>query len=340
MDTNDTQTTITFSQNNPEHMAQLKAALYAEGVLPSDVPLATEIKLSLEGVRWTEQHTDLRSAVKFLLGKRGWVPPVPSQDGDRQAPAPTPEKEIGLATEEPRLGRLGSRRGKRPRGWVVTVYGKAKTGKSTWAALAPRALIGDVENGIDNIDCASDPVPTWAAAQSLVEAFAHDPEFDTLVIDTADVLEKKLWEHLCRANKWRSIESPDYGKGYIQATEEWIKLINRMKEIALHKGKNFLFVAHSTVKQVLSPESDTYEQHEVNLNKKVQEHFFGQMDGLFFAHIDTSVRKNAGGDLVGTTSGQRLLTVGGSVSALCGNRFGLTGTYPLDAEIFKLMRIG
>jgi hypothetical protein len=161
-----------------------------------------------------------------------------------------------------------------------------------------------------------------------------------MVTDSVDILEKRLWLHLCQQNKWRTIESPGFQRGYNDAAETFYKVITRMKEIAESQGKNFLFIAHSAVKSVLSPESETYDRHGISLHKVLHETFFGQMDALFFAHFDTAVRKNAGGDIVAGTGGQRLLTVGESLSAVCGNRFGLSGTYPLDASIFQLMRFG
>ncbi len=325
-----------FQSGKPEHMQMLKEYLFERGVLPSNVALATETKLWLEG----QTFTDLRSVVNTHLINRGWAGPATAgaqRPEEQEAQALEPIAPSGPAT---RPGSLAVRRGKKKRGWVATIYGQPKVGKSSLAAHAPGALFADVEGGIDNLDCASVAVPTWDRMISLVHDFGRDAEFQTLVIDTADVLEKKLWEHLCKANKYKSIGAPAYGKGYDEALHEWTRFISLVKGITDTSGKNVLFLAHSNVKPVLSPDSETYDRHGINLHKNIQEHFFGQMDANFFMHFDLGVRKNAQGDFVASSSGQRMLTVGESATCLCGNRFGLSGTIPVDPQIFAAMRFG
>jgi hypothetical protein len=223
------------------------------------------------------------------------------------------------------------------RGWVGCIYGPPKTGKSTLSMLAPMPVACDIEDGLGWIDGNKWDCPSWPAFLDCVKRFAAG-EYRTLVVDTADVLEKKLWEYLCAKNKWAGIEGPGYGKGYAEALENWVSVLTLIRKIAKDSHKNFLFTAHSQVKTILNPEGESYDRNNIALHSKVSDYFFAQMDFVSFAHFDSKIRKNTGGDFVASTSGERLLSMGGdTLTAQVGNRFGITGKVPMNVEFFKLL---
>lgn len=76
---------------------------------------------------------------------------------------------------------------KLPKGKLFIFFGKPKTGKSTFAATWGKSLMIDLENGTTEIECAV------VKPRDFVELrkFLKDPqikEFDTIVIDTLDVV--------------------------------------------------------------------------------------------------------------------------------------------------------
>jgi hypothetical protein len=227
-------------------------------------------------------------------------------------------------------------KGKKKRGYMITVYGQPKVGKSTFCSYAKKPLFGDVEQGISHIDCQSVQIQTWEQFRKILGWFKEQNKVDTLIIDTADVLEKKLWNSLIKKNNWKSIESPGFGRGYKEALEEWVRSIDEMKEMLL-KNKNFIFTAHSQIKTIMSTEGENYDRHNINLHNTVAEYFFGQMDGVFFAYMDNFIMKNSSGDNISKTSGRRFLAVSDFAMAQVGNRFGLTGKLEMNSKVFDLI---
>lgn len=301
--------TVNFDPENAEHKAKLGAFLREKGVLPNNVPLATEVKNALIGSNFDKME-EVASA--FLSMKM--APKV-----------------------EQKKGGIQIRTGKAPTsGYLICLYGQPGVGKSTLASYAEKPLFADVEGGIDRIDCASTPSKTWSDFENVLSYFSGQNEYKTLVIDTVDVLEKRLWAHICRTRKWASIESPGYGRGYAEALESWVTLLDKCREIA-KTGKNFVFTAHSDVKTVLNPEGESYDRHNIKLHKFSSEHFFGQMDGIFFCYFDSHVRKNAGGDHIAVSSGERLIYCSDTLTAQVKNRFGLVGKITMNSDLFKLI---
>jgi hypothetical protein len=229
------------------------------------------------------------------------------------------------------------RRGIQPSGWMICMYGQPGVGKSTLCTHAPSPIFCDVEAGINRIECASVATPSWQEVKRTREWFGAQSEFQTLVIDTADVLEKKMWQYLCATRKWKSIATPGYGQGYSDALEEWVLFLEACKDL-VQRGKNIIFTAHSEVKTFLNPEGESYDRHNMKLHAKVSEHFFGQMDGVFFCHFDATMKKNSGGDMIALATGERLISCSDTLTAQVKNRFGIVGKVPLDADFFGLLR--
>lgn len=222
------------------------------------------------------------------------------------------------------------------RGWVGCIYGKAKVGKSTLAMQAPGAVCCDVEDGLGWIDGEKWPCTDWKNFRGICDKFVES-KYQTLVIDTADMLEKHLWEWVMVEHKLKSMVA-DWQLGYTLAAQEWVRELKIIRHYAATSKKNFLFTAHQNVIDITNTEGEAYEQATINLHKKSVEHFFAQMDFCAQAHFELVTRKNEAKDILGITSGNRLLNVGcETLSAMVGNRFGIMGKVPMDASFYKLL---
>jgi hypothetical protein len=298
-----------FDTQNQEHKAQLAAILRARGVLPQNPALATQVKEALSGTALADMEAEVAKLVPTA--------PVAS-------------------TPKPFGGGLVVRSGLQRSGWMICLYGMPGVGKSTLASLAPRPIFADVEAGVARIQCESIACENWLTLEKILGGFASS-DYQTLVLDTADVAEKKGWQHLCAVNKWRSIESPGFGRGYNESLELWTAFLEKCRALTL-KGKNIIFTAHSEVRTYLNPEGESYDRHNMKLHNKISEHFFGQMDGVFFCHFDSTVKKNSGGDMIALATGERLISCSSTLIAQVKNRFGIEGKVALDADFFGLLR--
>ena len=113
-------------------------------------------------------------------------------------------------------------RGPLVRAQKTVIYGPEGIGKTTLAAQFPSPVFLDTEGGTHHLDVARFPAPkTWEDVTKTIAALASEPhEFKTLVVDTADWLEKLLIEEVCRRANKTSIEEFGYGKGYVILAEE------------------------------------------------------------------------------------------------------------------------
>ena len=93
----------------------------------------------------------------------------------------------------------------------LLVYGVEGIGKSTFGASAPNPIFIQTEDGLSEIDCAKFPL-----ANSLNEVISYltalrdeQHEFQTAVLDSADWLERLIWDQVCNDFGVRSIEKAD-----------------------------------------------------------------------------------------------------------------------------------
>lgn len=292
-----------FDHTDKQHSAELRAALERAGIHPEN------------GGPELEQAKAIRT---LLIG----------------SPMPETEKEWDQRISGA-IAHLAEQ-AKTRRGWVGCIYGKAKVGKSTLAMQAPNPVCCDVEDGLGWIDGEKWPCSDWKSFKGVCDRFVES-QYQTLVIDTADMLEKHLWEWIMHEHKLRSMAA-DWQAGYALAAQEWVRELKILRHYAATSKKNFLFTAHQNVIDITNTEGEAYEQATINLHKKSVEHFFAQMDFCAHAHFELVTRKNEAKDILGITSGKRLLNVGcETLSAMVGNRFGITGKVPMDASFFKLL---
>ncbi|MCX7701182.1 MAG: ATP-binding protein [Gemmataceae bacterium] len=104
-------------------------------------------------------------------------------------------------------------RGRTPKPPRILLYGPEGIGKTTFGSQAPKPIFVPTEDGQDEIDCAK-----FLLAATLDEVLAaitdlrsqpHD--YETVVIDSLDWLERLIWDKLCGQYGVSSIEKVDGG---------------------------------------------------------------------------------------------------------------------------------
>ena len=81
----------------------------------------------------------------------------------------------------------------------ILIYGTEGVGKSTFASAAPRPIFVQTEDGLAQIDC--DKFPLAASFEdvrlALCELRTQQHDYETVVVDSADWLERMIWDKLC-----------------------------------------------------------------------------------------------------------------------------------------------
>jgi len=228
---------------------------------------------------------------------------------------------------------------RRVRAPKVVVCGTNKIGKTTFAAMAPNAIGILTEDGADAVDAQAFPL-----AKSLTDVYESigvllndKHNFQTVFIDSLDWLEPLIQQHVCAANNWKSIEAPGFGKGYIEAANEWRNLLNGLEALRAERGMGVILIAHDKIKRIEDPLTEGYDSHVLKLHDRAAALVQEWADVIGFAGYRIFTNKTDAGfgnkEVKATTTGERILHVEPHPAHCGGNRFGLTNM-PLDWNQF------
>lgn len=180
-------------------------------------------------------------------------------------------------------------KGKQKKASKVVIYGAEGVGKSTLSSKCPDPLFIDVEGSTKDLDVARTEQPTTATIlkEQINYVIEHPTICKTLVIDTADWMEKLVTEDLLTRNKWKGIEDLGYGKGYVYLAEEFAKVLKLLDKV-IDKNIHVVLTAHAMMrKQELPNEQGAFDRWELKLSKKCAPLLKEWADELFFCNYDT-----------------------------------------------------
>jgi len=109
------------------------------------------------------------------------------------------------------------------------------------------------EDGLDELDV--DKFPLAAKYDDVLSALAElrqeSHEYETVVIDSLDWLERLVFDRLCSEHNTTSIEqvAGGYSKGYTLALSLWREIIEHLNALRNERGMVVLLIAHSKVER-------------------------------------------------------------------------------------------
>ncbi|GIW85378.1 MAG TPA: ATP-binding protein [Dehalococcoidia bacterium] len=237
-------------------------------------------------------------------------------------------------------------RGRTPKPPRLLVYGTEGIGKSTFAAGAPRPVFVQTEDGLDEIDCDKFPLATTydEVLAALAGLRAEPHEYETVVIDSLDWLERMIWDKVCQESGAKSIEKADggYAKGYTHALTYWREVVEHLNALRNTRGMVVVLIAHAKVEKFEDPESSPYDRYSPRLHKHASALVSEWCDAVLFAtrKVRTQTedagfgRKRTIAHALGKDGGERVLRTVGGPSCIAKNRYGLTEDLPLSWAAF------
>lgn len=236
----------------------------------------------------------------------------------------------------------------RSKGIKVVIYGVEGIGKTTLASRFPDPVFIDMEGSTSHFENIKRfPKPKdWKDLNNMIEYIRATKPCKTIVIDTFDWAEMFEVNDMLKANKWNSIESPGYGKGYTMSAERIQKFLKKLESDLIDEGINVILTCHSKIKSFESPEeSGTYDRYELKLGQRTGSQTAPLVkewaDLMLFCNYKTYVE-------VGTDTNKKAKAVGGTERAMYAthsavwdakNRFDLPDEMPMDykhlEKIFK-----
>jgi hypothetical protein len=237
-------------------------------------------------------------------------------------------------------------RGRTPKPPRVLVYGTEGIGKSTFASDAPKPIFIQTEDGLDEIACDKFPLAATyddvLAALSALRSEQHD--YETVVIDSLDWLERLVWDKLCQQYGVNSIEKVDggYARGYTHALTLWREVIDHLNGLRNLRGMVVLMIAHTKVERFENPETSPYDRFSPRLNKHASALLSEWSDAVLFAtrKIRTQTedagfnRKRTIAHAIGKDGGDRVVRCVGGPSCVAKNRYGIVEELPLSWAAF------
>ena len=224
----------------------------------------------------------------------------------------------------------------------LLIYGTEGIGKSTTAAQAPKPIFIPTEDGLDQIDCDSFPLAErFDDVTNAIAALVREQhDYQTVVIDSCDWLERLIWDALCEQYGASSIEKVDggYARGYTHALTQWRQVLSGLNELRTRRGMCVILLAHAKVEKFEDPEHAAYDRYSPRLHKHANALITEWVDAVLFATrkiITKTEDAGFGRDRtiaagLGRDGGERVLRTVGSPSCVAKNRFGLPAELPLS----------
>jgi hypothetical protein len=226
----------------------------------------------------------------------------------------------------------------------IMTYGTEGVGKSSLASGAPHPIFVQTEDGLGEIDCHKFPLARSFddVMTALQELATESHDFETVVIDSLDWLERLIWDAVCKRESATTIEKVGggYGKGYTLALDFWRKLLDRLTVLHQERHMMVFLIAHSKVEKFEDPEAPAYDRYSPRLHKHAAALITEWCDAVLFATKRFTTRSEDAGfgrqraiaAPIGAAGGERILRTTGGPSCVAKNRYRLRPEIPLSWE--------
>lgn len=228
----------------------------------------------------------------------------------------------------------------------ILLYGVEGIGKSTFGSQAPKPVFIQTEDGLDEIACDKFPLAKTFddVALALGELRTQPHDYESVVIDSLDWLERMIWDKVCQDTGAKNIEKADggYARGYMHALSYWRELVEQLNQLRSGFGMVVLLIAHAKVEKFDDPESSPYDRYSPRLHKHAGSLLGEWVDAVLFAtrrmrtqSEETGFgRKRTIAHAIGKDGGERILRCVGGPSCIAKNRYGITDDLPLSWQAF------
>ena len=229
-------------------------------------------------------------------------------------------------------------KGKKRRARRTLLYGVHGVGKSQWAAGAPDVCFLNMEDGIDDIDCASTDL--IASHDELMESLRHfhsqPHDFKYLAIDTIDWLEKVIHKEVAKEAGKQHIADIGYGAGFKTAMAKWDKVLFALDCVRKEHDIGIILLAHCDIKRFESPEQESYDRYQPALHPLASAALQEWCDEVLFASYRVFTRKEEQGfnkeRNIAVGDGERYIRTQESPAVLAKNRLDLPTELAMPRE--------
>ncbi|RLT07809.1 MAG: ATP-binding protein [Planctomycetota bacterium] len=236
--------------------------------------------------------------------------------------------------------------GRQPLPPRLVLYGTEGIGKSTFGAQAPAPIFIQTEDGLSEISCDKFPLATSFddVMASLNCLLTEQHDYQTVVVDSLDWLERLIWDELCKQYNVNSIEKVDggYAKGYTHALSLWRHFLSLLNRLRIEREMIVIGIAHTKIEKFEDPEATAYDRYSPRLHKHACSLVCEWADAVMFATRKIRVqtedagfnRKRSVAFGLGKDGGERVVRTIGGPSCVAKNRYALPEQIPLSWPAF------
>ena len=231
-------------------------------------------------------------------------------------------------------------------GMFLAGHGYIPTHNSTWASQAPNPIFIRTEDGLNGIETNAFPLATsyQEVREALTVLSNEDHEFKTVVIDSADWLERIIHAEVCRRDNVSTVAKAGggYGAGYLIAMNMWNEVIAALDYLNRHKAMIVIVICHSAVTTVNDPEHESYDVATLKLHSPKKgtgaaDLFTEWADVIGYAKRPIIVSKSTDEKYKAIDGGQvtNELVIGKNPACVSGNRYSLPPVIDLTWQAFE-----
>jgi len=222
----------------------------------------------------------------------------------------------------------------------VLLYGVHGVGKSTFGAMAEKPIFIQTEEGINDLEVDRFPLATKYSdvLNALSALYTEEHNYQTVVIDSLDWLERLIWAEVCAKRGVETIEDIGYAKGYVFALTQWREIFAGLDALRTERGMQAILIAHARIEKFANPETDTYDRYSPRLQKLASALVQEWTDEVLFATYQVHTKTtNEGFDrkrVVGLGAGERIVRTTERPAHVAKNRLSLPDEFPLDYRLY------
>jgi hypothetical protein len=221
----------------------------------------------------------------------------------------------------------------------LLIHGLEGVGKTTLAAQFPKPVFLQTEDGTPGkLELASFGLfEDLNGVREAITALGNETNgFRTVALDSLDALEPLIWSAVCREHGWPSIETPSYGKGYVETDATWRDLLAGFDWLRRTRGMIIVLIAHSAVEIVNDPRVPSYTSYQLRVHKRARALLQDWADVIGFLANDVAVKSEDvgfGRKRVRADSGsQRYLHFEARPAFTAKNRYALPAKLPVSLD--------
>jgi hypothetical protein len=177
----------------------------------------------------------------------------------------------------------------------VIIHAVEGVGKTSLAAEFPDAVYLSTpgEATPEGVELPSPgTVANWDEMVSFMGELAQEQhDFRTLIVDAMDGIEPLVWRETAMRNKWETVESPGFGKGYLAADIVWREFLEGCDFLRREKGMTIILITHSDRVNHEEPGHQPYKRYDLRLQKRAQAILCDWSDYIFFINSKVEIKE-------------------------------------------------